>query len=136
MLSEAANSAAVQRVTLAMAACGSAAVEGAVAVPGQSPLFVLGWTAGLVGLTLLFRRLLHRRLLPAGVGTPAPNEGERPAPVAGPPAAATLLILVALLVLLVMFITAGAYLLDRADLLPRQVRDATLGLVLFYFGSR
>ena len=42
----------------------------------------------------------------------------------------------ALLVLVVLLYTAGAYLLDRADLVPYQLRDATLGLVLFYFGSR
>jgi transglutaminase-like putative cysteine protease len=91
MASEAANSPAVRRVTLVMAACASAAVEGAVAVPGQSPLFILGWTAGLVGLTLLLGWSLHRRLMPGGVG--------RPAPVAGPPAAVTLLVLLGLLAL-------------------------------------
>jgi hypothetical protein len=42
----------------------------------------------------------------------------------------------ALVVLLVLACTAGAYLLDRPDLLPRLMRDITLGLVLFYFGSR
>ena len=42
----------------------------------------------------------------------------------------------AAIVLLVLLCTAGAYLADRADLVPRQVRDITLGLVLFYFGSR
>jgi hypothetical protein len=40
------------------------------------------------------------------------------------------------LVLAVMTYTAGAYLLDRSDLVPLQLRNATLGLVLFYFGSR
>jgi len=42
----------------------------------------------------------------------------------------------AVVVLLVLLFTAGAYLLDRADLVPRQLRNTTLGLVLFYFGSR
>lgn len=42
----------------------------------------------------------------------------------------------AAIVLLVLATTAGAYLLDHADLVPRQLRDITLGLVLFYFGSR
>ncbi len=42
----------------------------------------------------------------------------------------------AAVVLLVLLLTAGADLLGRGDLLPRQMRDATLGLVLFYFGSR
>ena len=42
----------------------------------------------------------------------------------------------ALVVLLALMLTAGAYLLDRSDLVPHQVRNATLGLVLFYFGSR
>jgi hypothetical protein len=39
-------------------------------------------------------------------------------------------------VLLVLFYTAGAYLLGHADLVPRQLQNITLGLVLFYFGSR
>ncbi len=39
-------------------------------------------------------------------------------------------------VLLVLLYTAGAYLVDRRDLVPHQLRDITLGLVLFYFGSR
>jgi hypothetical protein len=42
----------------------------------------------------------------------------------------------AAVVLIVLVSTAAAYLLDRADLVPRQLRNATLGLVLFYFGSR
>jgi hypothetical protein len=42
----------------------------------------------------------------------------------------------AAIVLLVLLYTAGAYLLDRSDLVPRQLRNTTLGLVLFYFGSR
>lgn len=39
-------------------------------------------------------------------------------------------------VLAVLMYTAGAYLLDRPDLVPPQLRNVTLGLVLFYFGSR
>jgi hypothetical protein len=42
----------------------------------------------------------------------------------------------ATIVLVVLLCTASAYLADRADLVPRQLRDITLGLVLFYFGSR
>lgn len=42
----------------------------------------------------------------------------------------------AAVVLIVLVSTATAYLLDRADLVPPQLRNATLGLVLFYFGSR
>ena len=42
----------------------------------------------------------------------------------------------ATVVLLAMLFTAGAYLLDQTELVPHQVRNATLGLVLFYFGSR
>ncbi|MGA2799682.1 MAG: hypothetical protein ABSE63_19030 [Thermoguttaceae bacterium] len=42
----------------------------------------------------------------------------------------------AAIVLLVLLCTAGAYLANRADLVPHQLRDITLGLVLFYFGSR
>ncbi len=42
----------------------------------------------------------------------------------------------ALVVLAVLSYTAAAYLLDRPDLIPRHFRNATLGLVLFYFGSR
>lgn len=42
----------------------------------------------------------------------------------------------ALVVLLVLLTTAGAYLLDYQDFLPKELRNATLGLVLFYFGSR
>jgi hypothetical protein len=42
----------------------------------------------------------------------------------------------AAIVLVVLASTATAYLLDRADLVPHQLRNATLGLVLFYFGSR
>ena len=42
----------------------------------------------------------------------------------------------AVVVLTVLLYTAGAYLFDRPDLLPQQLKNATLGLVLFYFGSR
>jgi hypothetical protein len=42
----------------------------------------------------------------------------------------------AAVVLVVLVVTATAYSLDRADLVPHQLRNATLGLVLFYFGSR
>ena len=42
----------------------------------------------------------------------------------------------AAVVLIVLACTATAYLLDRSDLVPHQLRNATLGLVLFYFGSR
>lgn len=42
----------------------------------------------------------------------------------------------AIAVVLVLLTTAGAYLLDYQDHLPRELRNATLGLVLFYFGSR
>lgn len=42
----------------------------------------------------------------------------------------------AVVVLLVLIGTAGAYLLDRGDLVPHLMRNITLGLVLFYFGSR
>jgi hypothetical protein len=42
----------------------------------------------------------------------------------------------AIVVLLILACTAGAYLADRSDLVPRLLRDVTLGLVLFYFGSR
>jgi hypothetical protein len=42
----------------------------------------------------------------------------------------------AAVVLLILVSTAAAYLLDRADLVPLQWRNLTLGLVLFYFGSR
>lgn len=42
----------------------------------------------------------------------------------------------AVVVLLVLLYTAGAYLINRPDLVPRQMRNVTLGLVLFYFGSR
>jgi hypothetical protein len=42
----------------------------------------------------------------------------------------------ALVVLLVLLYAAGAYLADRPDLVPRQLRDIALGLTLFYFGSR
>ena len=42
----------------------------------------------------------------------------------------------AVLVLLVLGMTAAAYLLDRSDLVPHQLRNVTLPLVLFYFGSR
>jgi len=42
----------------------------------------------------------------------------------------------AAVVLSVLLYTAGAYLLDRPDLVPRALRNTTLGMVLFYFGSR
>jgi len=42
----------------------------------------------------------------------------------------------AAVVLIVLVCTATAYLLDRSDLVPRQLKNGTLGLVLFYFGSR
>jgi len=42
----------------------------------------------------------------------------------------------ALVVLLVCLFTAGAYLANRPDLVPHSLRNVTLGLVLFYFGSR
>jgi len=42
----------------------------------------------------------------------------------------------AAIVLIVLLFTAGAYLWGRPDLVPPQLRNATLGLVLFYFGSR
>jgi hypothetical protein len=42
----------------------------------------------------------------------------------------------ALVVLLVLAVTAAAYLADRTDLVPPQLRSIPLGLVLFYFGSR
>jgi len=42
----------------------------------------------------------------------------------------------AVVVLVVMAGIAAAYLLDRNDLVPHAVRNVTLGLVLFYFGSR
>lgn len=42
----------------------------------------------------------------------------------------------AAVVLLVLICTATAYFVDRTDLLPEYARSTTLGLVLFYFGSR
>ena len=42
----------------------------------------------------------------------------------------------AAVVLLVLATTAGAYLLDQGTLVPPMWRNITLGLVLFYFGSR
>jgi hypothetical protein len=42
----------------------------------------------------------------------------------------------AAVVIVVLASTAAAYLFDRADLVPPPARNATLGLVLFYFGSR
>jgi hypothetical protein len=42
----------------------------------------------------------------------------------------------AAIVLLVLIFVAVAYLLDQVALVPHQVRNATLGMVLFYFGSR
>lgn len=45
-------------------------------------------------------------------------------------------LMIALVVLLVLLYTAGAYLANRPDLVPNPLRNITLGLVLFYFGSR
>jgi hypothetical protein len=42
----------------------------------------------------------------------------------------------AIAVLLVLLCTAGVFLLGRGDLVPHLWRNLTLGLVLFYFGSR
>ena len=42
----------------------------------------------------------------------------------------------AIIVLLVLLCTAVPYLMDQGELVPHQLRDITLGLVLFYFGSR
>jgi hypothetical protein len=42
----------------------------------------------------------------------------------------------AIVILLVLLCTAVPYLIDRGDLVPHKMRDITLGLVLFYFGSR
>jgi hypothetical protein len=42
----------------------------------------------------------------------------------------------ALVVLAFLVYAAGAYLANRPDLVPNPFRDITLGLVLFYFGSR
>ena len=42
----------------------------------------------------------------------------------------------AIVVLTVLLYTAAAHLLDRADLAPHHLLNATLGLDLFYFGSR
>jgi hypothetical protein len=42
----------------------------------------------------------------------------------------------ALTVILVMLGTAIPYFLDHGDLVPAQIRNAALALVLFYFGSR
>jgi hypothetical protein len=42
----------------------------------------------------------------------------------------------AFVVLSVLIYTAGAYLLDQTDLVQDQLRNATLDLVRFYFGSR
>ncbi len=42
----------------------------------------------------------------------------------------------AIVVLLVLLCTAVPSLMDRGDLVPHRLRDITLGLVLFYFGSR
>ncbi len=42
----------------------------------------------------------------------------------------------ALVVLVVTLYAAGAYLAGRPDLVPNHLRNVTLGLVLFYFGSR
>ena len=38
--------------------------------------------------------------------------------------------------LLVLLYTAGATFANRPDLVPYQLRDITLGLTVFYFGSR
>jgi hypothetical protein len=42
----------------------------------------------------------------------------------------------AIVVLAVLLYTAGAFLLNRPDLVPHHLLNVTLGLVLFYFGSR
>jgi Kef-type K+ transport system membrane component KefB len=42
----------------------------------------------------------------------------------------------AVVVMIALVITAAAYLIDRPELLPKPLNVATLGLVLFYFGSR
>jgi hypothetical protein len=42
----------------------------------------------------------------------------------------------AAIVLCVLLFTATAYLLDRPEVVPHHLRNLTLGLVLFYFGSR
>jgi len=42
----------------------------------------------------------------------------------------------ALVVLVVLLATAAPYLVDRAELVPSLMRNITLGMVLFYFGSR
>jgi hypothetical protein len=42
----------------------------------------------------------------------------------------------AAVVLTVMLYTAGAYLAGKPELVPHQLRNVALGLVLFYFGSR
>jgi len=42
----------------------------------------------------------------------------------------------AAVVLLLLAYAAGATLLDRAEFVPAMLRNTTLGLVLFYFGSR
>jgi hypothetical protein len=42
----------------------------------------------------------------------------------------------AVVVLLVLACTAAAYLSDRANLVPHTLQNITLGMVLFYFGSR
>ena len=42
----------------------------------------------------------------------------------------------AIVVLLVLLCTAVPSLMDRGELVPHQLRDITLGMVLFYFGSR
>jgi hypothetical protein len=42
----------------------------------------------------------------------------------------------AAVVLVVLISTAVPYFIGRADLVPHKMRDITLGLVLFYFGSR
>ena len=42
----------------------------------------------------------------------------------------------AAVVLLVLLWTAGATFANRPDLVPYQLRDITLGLTVFYFGSR
>lgn len=42
----------------------------------------------------------------------------------------------AIVVLVVLLCTAVPSLIDRSEWVPHQLRDITLGLVLFYFGSR
>lgn len=42
----------------------------------------------------------------------------------------------AVLSIAVLLVTAGAYFADRPEVIPQTVRESSLGIVLFYFGSR